>query len=157
MKLEYQGKSLEYNLDGSLKGTAITLGHLDGGYLPILLQGDQTALSNQELFDLAMEQLYQENFPQRAEKELFATLTEKIEQIEEEALSTERLGKNKETYLNQLVKTSESVMAAQGTLRQVKKAGNQFTNDQLFEVINTISVASFQAVDLLRNVITILK
>ena len=29
MKLEFHGKSLNYNLDGSLKGTVVTLGHMD--------------------------------------------------------------------------------------------------------------------------------
>ena len=53
MKLEFHGKSLNYNLDGSLKGTIVTLGHMDGGHLPVVLPGDKTALSNQELFVLA--------------------------------------------------------------------------------------------------------
>ena len=71
MKLEFHGKSLNYNLDGSLKGTIVTLGHMDGGHLPVVLAGDKTDLSNQELFELAMEEHYQENFPNRAENEKF--------------------------------------------------------------------------------------
>ena len=78
MKLEFHSKSLNYNLDGSLKGTVVTLGHMDGGHLPVVLAGDQTALSNQELFELAMEEHYQENFPNRAENEKFNLLGEKI-------------------------------------------------------------------------------
>ena len=83
MKLEFQGKSLTYNLDGSLKGTVVTLGHMDGGHLPVVLPGDKTALSNQELFVLAMEQHYQENFPNRAENEKFNLLGEKIAKYDE--------------------------------------------------------------------------
>ena len=83
MKLEFHGKSLNYNLDGSLKGTIVTLGHMDGGHLPVLLAGDQTALSNQELFELAMEEHYQENFPNRAENEKFNLLGEKIAKYDE--------------------------------------------------------------------------
>ena len=83
MKLEFQGKSLTYNLDGSLKGTIVTLGHMDGGHLPVLLAGDQTALSNQELFESAMEEHYQENFPNRAENEKFNLLGEKIAKYDE--------------------------------------------------------------------------
>ena len=82
MKLEFHGKSLNYNLDGSLKGTIVTLGHMDGGHLPVLLGGDQTALSNQELFELAMEEHYQENFPNRAENEKFNTFDKKIAEID---------------------------------------------------------------------------
>ena len=44
IKLEFHGKSLNYNLDGSLKWTVVTLGHMDGGHLPVVLAGDQTAL-----------------------------------------------------------------------------------------------------------------
>lgn len=83
MKLEFHGKSLNYNLDGSLKGTIVTLGHMDGGHLPVLLAGDQTALSNQELFELAMEKHYQENFTNRAENEKFVILGEKIAKYDE--------------------------------------------------------------------------
>ena len=83
MKLEFHGKSLNYNFDGSLKGTIVTLGHMDGGHLPVLLAGDQTALSNQELFELAMEEHYQENFPNRAENEKFNLLGEKITKYDE--------------------------------------------------------------------------
>lgn len=83
MKLEYQRKSLDYNLDGSLKGTIVTLGHMDGGHLPVLLAGDQTALGNQELFELALEKHYEENFPNRAENEKFNLLGEKIAKYDE--------------------------------------------------------------------------
>jgi hypothetical protein len=78
MRLEFQGKSLDFNLDGSLRGTIVTLGHMDGGHLPVVLAGDKTALSNQELFELALEKHYEENFPQRAESEKFNLLGEKI-------------------------------------------------------------------------------
>ena len=82
MKLEFHGKSLNYNLDGSLKGTIVTLGHMDGGHLPVVLPGDKTELSNQELFELAMEEHYQENFPNRAENEKFNTFDKKIAEID---------------------------------------------------------------------------
>ena len=83
MKLEFYGKSLNYNLDGSLKGTIVTLGHMDGGHLPVVLAGDKTDLSNQELFELALEEHYQENFPNRAENEKFNLLGEKIAKYDE--------------------------------------------------------------------------
>ena len=83
MKLEFYGKSLNYNLDGSLKGTIVTLGHMDGGHLPVVLAGDKTDLSNQELFELAMEEHYHENFPNRAENEKFNLLGEKIAKYDE--------------------------------------------------------------------------
>ena len=83
MRLEFQRKSLDFNLDGSLRGTIVTLGHMDGGHLPVVLAGDKTDLSNQELFDMAMEKHYEENFPQRAENEKFNLLGEKIAKYDE--------------------------------------------------------------------------
>lgn len=83
MRLEFQRKSLDFNLDGSLRGTIVTLGHMDGGHLPVVLAGDRTALSNQELFELALEKHYEENFPQRAENEKFNLLGEKIAKYDE--------------------------------------------------------------------------
>lgn len=83
MRLEFHRKSLDFNLDGSLRGTIVTLGHMDGGHLPVVLAGDKTALSNQELFELALEKHYEENFPQRAESEKFNLLGEKIAKYDE--------------------------------------------------------------------------
>ena len=116
MKLEFYGKSLNYNLDGSLKGTVVTLGHMDGGHLPVLLAGDQTALSNQELFELAMEEHYQENFPNRAENEKFNLLGEKIAEynklIEKATLTIDKM----ET---QMTTQQEQSSMAQVTLMSV--------------------------------------
>jgi demethoxyubiquinone hydroxylase (CLK1/Coq7/Cat5 family) len=56
---------------------------MDGGHLPVVLAGDKTALSNQELFELALEKHYEENFPQRAESEKFNLLGEKIAKYDE--------------------------------------------------------------------------
>ena len=105
MKLEYQRKSLDYNLDGSLRGTVVTLGHIDGGHLPVLLPGDQTALSNQELFELAMEEHYQENFPNRAENEKFNLLGEKIAKYDE-------LIENSQNAIKDLEKTTAEAKGA---------------------------------------------
>ena len=105
MKLEFHGKSLNYNLDGSLKGTIVTLGHMDGGHLPVLLAGDQTALSNQELFELALEKHYEENFPHRAENERFNTIGEKIAKYDE-------LIEKSQKAIKQLEETTEEAKAA---------------------------------------------
>ena len=83
MRLEFQRKSLDYNLDGSLRGTVVTLGNVENSYVPILLLGDKTALSNQELFDMAMEKHYEENFPQRAENHKFSIIEGKIAEIDQ--------------------------------------------------------------------------
>jgi hypothetical protein len=47
---------------------------------------DKTALSNQELFDMAMEKHYEENFPQRAENHKFGIIEGKIAEIDKATL-----------------------------------------------------------------------
>lgn len=127
MKLEFHGKSLNYNLDGSLKGTVVTLGHMDGGHLPVVLAGDKTDLSNQELFELAMEEHYQENFPNRAENEKFNLLGEKIAKYDDlieksqtaikalegaTAEAKEATIKNEESVNNAVSELTELIMAS---------------------------------------------
>ncbi|MGN8690547.1 DUF1366 domain-containing protein [Collinsella sp. LCP19S3_C6] len=112
MRLEFQRKSLDYNLDGSLRGTVVTLGNVENSYVPILLPGDQTALGNQELFELALEKHYQENFPQRAENEKFNLLGEKIAQADE---ATDRMNKQyikMEQFMKMMSQTiNEAIMS----------------------------------------------
>ena len=123
MKLEFHGKSLNYNLDGSLRGTVVTLGHIDGGHLPVLLPGDQTALGNQELFELALEKHYEENFPNRAENERFNTIGEKIakydELIEKSQKAIKRLEETTEEAKAATVKNEEAVNNAVSELTEL--------------------------------------
>ena len=83
MKLELQRAYPDYNLDKSLRGTVVQLGNLDGATIPVLLEGNLMELSNQELFERALEVIYQENFPMRAENEKFNLYSQKIAEINE--------------------------------------------------------------------------
>ena len=74
MKLEYGSKSLEYDGSGAVSATKVTLVNSDGANVPIFLAPDKINLSNTELLELALEVIYQENFPQRAENEKFSEL-----------------------------------------------------------------------------------
>ena len=120
MRLEYQGKSLEYNLDGSLKGTIVNLGHLEGGHLPILLLGNKTALGNQELFELALEKHYEENFPNRAENEKFAKFEKAIERANTAAESTEKLSaSSRKAFLKVMMKFYEKDMITDAEMEEL--------------------------------------
>ena len=80
MKLEYGSKSQEFDASGTASATKVTLVNSNGAIVPIMLPADKISLSNTELFELALEALYQENFPQRAETEKFNLLGEKIDE-----------------------------------------------------------------------------
>jgi len=83
MKLKFSSKSQEFETDGTVKGTKVTLTNDDGGFLPVMLSADKISLSNAELEKLALEVVYQENFPQRAENEKFNEIGEKIAKYDE--------------------------------------------------------------------------
>ena len=90
MKLEYGTKSQEFDASGKESATKVTLVNSDGAIVPILLPADKIGLSNTELFELALEALYQENFPQRAEKEKFNQVEAQLQQNKEMAAKVEQ-------------------------------------------------------------------
>ena len=90
MKLEYGTKSLEYDGSGTASATKVTLVNSNGAIVPILLSADKISLSNTELFELALEALYQENFPNRAENEKFNKVDEQLKQNKEMAVKVEQ-------------------------------------------------------------------
>ena len=83
MRLEYGSKSLEYDGSGAVSATKVTLVNANGANVPILLPADKISLSNTELFELALESLYEENFPNRAENEKFSKVNEELKQNKE--------------------------------------------------------------------------
>lgn len=97
MKLEYGTKSLEYDGSGTATATKVTLVNADGAIVPILLPADKIGLSNTELFELALESLYEENFPNRAENEKFSKVDEQLQKNKEMATKVEQAtAENKE-------------------------------------------------------------
>ncbi|MFR2811082.1 MAG: DUF1366 domain-containing protein [Streptococcus thermophilus] len=97
MRFEYESKSKEYDASGAAYATKVVLKNRDGAYVPVFLPVDKIDLSNTDLLNEALEVIYQENFPQRAENEKFNELDKKIK--EHEALSkkaTETIAKMEE-------------------------------------------------------------
>lgn len=83
MKLKFGSKSQEFEQDGTVKGTKVILTNDEGAFYPVMLPADKIGLSNAELEKLALEVVYQENFPQRAENEKFNEIGEKIAKYDE--------------------------------------------------------------------------
>lgn len=98
MKFEYESKSKEYDASGAAYATKVILRNRDGAYVPVFLPVDKIDLSNTELLNEALEVIYQENFPQRAENEKFNELDEKIKEYEAlNKKATETIAKMEET------------------------------------------------------------
>lgn len=83
MKLEYQSKALRYGADGQPSKAQINLGNAEGAVYPVFLSPDVIEKSDSELYELALDEIYNQNFPQRAENEKFNIMGEKIAQFDE--------------------------------------------------------------------------
>lgn len=90
MKLEYGTKSLEYDGSGAVSSTKVTLVNSAGANVPVFLPADKISLSNTELLDLALDVIYQENFPQRAENERFSKVDQELQKNKEAAAQAEQ-------------------------------------------------------------------
>lgn len=111
MKLEYGSKSQEFDASGTASATKVTLVNSDGAIVPILLPADKIGLSNTELFDLALEALYQENFPQRAEKEKFNQVEAQLKQNKEMATRVEQATTENKENLDTVSAITEVLIA----------------------------------------------
>ncbi|MCC9684215.1 DUF1366 domain-containing protein [Streptococcus agalactiae] len=116
MKFEYGSKSQEYDASGTASATKVMLVNSDGASVPIFLPPNKIDMPNSELLELALEVIYQENFPMRAENEKFNTLGEKIAEydklIEKATLTIDKM----ET---QMTTQQEQSSMAQVTLMSV--------------------------------------
>lgn len=83
MRFEYESKSKEYDASGAAYATKVVLKNSEGAYVPVFLPVDKIDLSNTELLKEALDVIYQENFPQRAENEKFNDIDKKIAKYDE--------------------------------------------------------------------------
>ena len=111
MNLEYGTKSQEFDASGKESATKVTLVNADGAIVPILLPADKISLSNTELFELALEALYQENFPQRAEKEKFNQVEAQLQQNKEMAAKVEQATTENKENLDTVSAITEVLIA----------------------------------------------
>lgn len=111
MKLEYGTKSQEFDASGTASATKVTLVNSDGAIVPVLLPADKIGLSNTELFELALDSLYEENFPNRAENEKFSKVAQELQKNKEMAIKVEQVAvENKENLY--AVSTITEVLSA---------------------------------------------
>lgn len=111
MKLEYGSKSQEFDASGKESATKVTLVNADGAYVPVFLPADKIGLSNTELFEMALEVLYQENFPNRAETEKFSKVDEQLKQNKEMAAKVEQATTENKENLDMVSAITEVLIA----------------------------------------------
>lgn len=111
MRLEYSSKSLEYDGSGAVSATKVTLVNSSGAVVPILLPADKISLSNTELFELALEELYQENFPNRAENEKFSKVAQELQKNKEATDKAEQAAAETKDNLDTVSAITEVLIA----------------------------------------------
>lgn len=116
MKFEYASKSQEYDASGAASATKVVLKNTDGAVVPVFLPVEKIDLSNTELLNAALEVIYQENFPQRAETERFNKLDEKIKEYN---VLNEKAAETIAKMEAQMTKQQEQSKTAQLTLINV--------------------------------------
>lgn len=79
MKLEFLSKSVDY-VGGEPYKTRVVLGNGDGAIYPVFFDPDFINKENGELFKLALDQIYFVNFPDKAERDKFNQIDEKLEE-----------------------------------------------------------------------------
>ena len=116
MKFEYASKSQEYDASGAASATKVVLKNTDGAIVPVFLPVEKIDLSNTELLSAALEVIYQENFPQRAETEKFNELDERIKEYN---VLNEKAAETIAKMEAQMTKQQEQSKTAQLTLINV--------------------------------------
>lgn len=116
MKFEYASKSQEYDASGAASATKVVLKNTDGAIVPVFLPVEKIDLSNTELLNAALEVIYQENFPQRAETERFNKLDDKIKEYN---ILNEKAAETIAKMEAQMTKQQEQSKTAQLTLINV--------------------------------------
>ena len=104
MKLEFISKSLDY-LNNDPYRTKVVLGNSEGAFYPVYFDKDAISKSDAELFELATEKIYQDNFPNRAEDEKFNAIGERLAKIDD---ITEEATKNLEKVKEQVTMSASS-------------------------------------------------
>ena len=104
MKLEFISKSLDY-LNNDPYRTKVVLGNSEGAFYPVYFDKDAISKSDAELFSLATEKIYQDNFPGRAENEKFNAIGERLAKIDD---ITEEATKNLEKIKEQVTMSASS-------------------------------------------------
>ncbi|MDW8754131.1 DUF1366 domain-containing protein [Streptococcus suis] len=104
MRLKFGNKSLEYT-QGEHPKTRVLLINDEGAMYPIYFDKEAIDKSDAELFELALEKIYQDNFPNRAEDEKFNAIGERLAKIDD---ITEEATKNLEKVKAQVTLSASS-------------------------------------------------
>ena len=114
MRLKFGNKSLEYT-QAEYPKTKVLLINDEGAMYPVYFDKEAIDKSDAELFESALEKIYQDNFPNRAEDEKFNEIDKRLakvdEMTEEAKLATI---KNEQAVNNAVSELTELIMSILG-------------------------------------------
>ena len=83
-----------YDSNGAILTTIVSIFSTNGGtVIETTLKGDHLSKSEDEIVQLALEQFYQDTFPNRAENEKFTKVDEKLKQLDVKLAELDKLKK----------------------------------------------------------------
>ena len=104
MRLKFGNKSLEYT-QAEYPKTRVLLINDEGAMYPVYFDREAIDKLDAELFELALEKIYQDNFPNRAEDEKFNEIGKRLAKIDD---ITEEATKNLEKVKEQVTMSASS-------------------------------------------------
>lgn len=110
MKLEYLSKSVDYQ-GGEPYKARVVLGNSEGVIYPVFFEPDFVSKESGELFRLALEQIYQENFPKKAENDKFNQVDEQLQKNKEVANKAEQAATENKQLLESVSTITEILIA----------------------------------------------
>ena len=128
MKLKFLSKSLEY-IGAEPIAVQVILGNDEGAYYPIKFPKDYLDKTEAELYLLAMEKMYQINFPNRAEDEKFNEIGKRLAKVDD---ITEEAKKNLEKVSEQVKLSASSRLAFLKIIPLLYEKGI-LTDEELFK------------------------
>lgn len=110
MKLEFLSKSVDYQ-GGEPYKTRVVLGNSEGAIYPVFFDPDFVKKESGELLKLALEQIYQDNFPKKAENDKFNQVDEQLQKNKEAANKAEQVATENKEYLDTVSAITEILIA----------------------------------------------
>lgn len=111
-----------YDSNGAVLTTIVSIFNANGGtVIEVTLQGDHLNKSEDELVQLALEQFYQDTFPNRAENERFTKVDEKLKVVDTKLAEMDKLKKELEITQGSLM---DLITQLSGSLEAENHEGN---------------------------------
>lgn len=111
-----------YDSDGAVLSTIVSIFNTSGGtVIETTLKGDHLSKSEDEIVQLALDQFYQDTYPNKAENERFTKVDEKLKQLDTKLAEMDKMKKELEITQGSLM---DLITQMSGSLEAEKHEDN---------------------------------